>query len=122
MTKRSILAQIASLYDPLGLLGPVIIKAKILLQVLWKLQLTWDEVVSEEIQTVWRTFQDHISELNNVTFLRQVCIAQPVNLQLHGFADANEAAYGACLYVRSSSNLSVTSHSIGLFQNKSRLS
>ncbi|XP_025203176.1 uncharacterized protein LOC112600215 [Melanaphis sacchari] len=31
-TKRSILAQIASLFDPLGLVGPIIIKAKILTQ------------------------------------------------------------------------------------------
>ncbi|XP_071576010.1 uncharacterized protein [Temnothorax nylanderi] len=104
VTKRSILSQIASLYDPLGLLGPVFVKAKILLQALWKLQLTWDEAVPEEIYTAWKTFQDQKGELNNITFPRQVCIAQYESLQLHGFADASETAYGACLYIRSSND------------------
>jgi len=102
VTKRSILAQIASFYDPLGLLGPVIVKAKILLQNLWKLQLTWDETVPMEIYTAWMTFQSSMSELNEISFPRYVCMTQSVDLQLHGFADASEAAYGACIYVRSS--------------------
>nr|XP_012215486.1 PREDICTED: uncharacterized protein LOC105667930 [Linepithema humile] len=107
LTKRLILSQVASLYDPvptgpLGLLGPVIVKAKILLQGLWKLQLSWDESVPMEIHTAWKTLRDSLSEINNILFPRHVCMAQSVDLQLHGFADASEAAYGACMYVRSS--------------------
>ncbi|KAL4103845.1 hypothetical protein QTP88_019180 [Uroleucon formosanum] len=37
-TKRNILAQIASLFDPLGLVGPIVIKAKILMQEMWRLK------------------------------------------------------------------------------------
>ncbi|XP_029659434.1 uncharacterized protein LOC115233264 [Formica exsecta] len=36
-TKRSILSGIAQIFDPLGLLGPVIVVAKILIQKLWRL-------------------------------------------------------------------------------------
>lgn len=36
VTKRIMLSQIAQLFDPIGLLGPVIIKAKVLMQSLWK--------------------------------------------------------------------------------------
>lgn len=39
ITKRSILSQTASLFDPLGLLGPIIVKAKIMLQQLWRIRL-----------------------------------------------------------------------------------
>lgn len=35
VTKRQILSIIAKLFDPLGLLGPVIIRAKLMLQKLW---------------------------------------------------------------------------------------
>lgn len=42
-TKRSILASIARIFDPLGLLTPVLITAKILMQSLWKLKIDWDE-------------------------------------------------------------------------------
>lgn len=34
-TKHLILKQLASIFDPLGVLGPIIIKGKILLQTLW---------------------------------------------------------------------------------------
>ncbi|XP_011859297.1 PREDICTED: uncharacterized protein LOC105556797 [Vollenhovia emeryi] len=101
VTKRTILAQIASLYDPLGLLGPVIVKAKILLQILWKLKVGWDEQIPTEICDQWKTYLNSLEELNNITFPRQVCTTQVASLQLHGFADASEAAYGACLYIRS---------------------
>ena len=36
VTKRSILSQVANLFDPLGLLGPIKLKAKILIQLLCK--------------------------------------------------------------------------------------
>lgn len=38
-TKRKILSRISTLFDPLGLLGPVIVKTKIILQSLWKYKL-----------------------------------------------------------------------------------
>ena len=38
ITKRNVLSQIAQLFDPIGLLGPVFIKAKILMQRLWQIK------------------------------------------------------------------------------------
>ncbi|XP_026671887.1 uncharacterized protein LOC113464700 [Ceratina calcarata] len=38
-SKRTVLSKIAQLFDPLGLLGPVIIRAKIIMQQLWKINL-----------------------------------------------------------------------------------
>ncbi|XP_033229595.1 uncharacterized protein LOC117181137 [Belonocnema kinseyi] len=52
-TKRSILSQISKLFDPLSLLGPVVVLAKILIQQLWKIQLTWDSPVPQDIQDFW---------------------------------------------------------------------
>ncbi|XP_036347340.1 uncharacterized protein LOC118756698 [Rhagoletis pomonella] len=43
-TKRTILAQVASFFDPLGVLNLIIVKCKILMQHLWKLRLAWDKV------------------------------------------------------------------------------
>lgn len=39
--------------------------------------------------------------LNKITFERKVLYAQTINIQLHGFCDAIEKAYGACIYLRS---------------------
>jgi hypothetical protein len=119
ITKRSILSRIASLYDPLGLLSPVIVKAKILLQTLWKLQLAWDETVPMEVHTAWKTLQENMPKVNEISFPRQVCLEHSTNFQLIGFADASEAAYGACIYVRSSNTHN--SHRVMLVCSKSRV-
>jgi len=97
----------------------VIVKVKIFLQALWKLQLTWNETVSEEIHKAWKAFQYCKIELNTITFSRQVCMTQHTSLQLHGFADASEAAYGAYMYIRSS-NLQQSHHMV-LVCSKSRV-
>ncbi|GFU31974.1 integrase catalytic domain-containing protein [Trichonephila clavipes] len=41
VTKKSVISTIARIFDPLGLIGPVITMAKILLQSLWQLKLDW---------------------------------------------------------------------------------
>ena len=46
LTKRIALSIIASIYDPLGLLGPVIVRCKIILQCLWQASLGWDDPLS----------------------------------------------------------------------------
>lgn len=42
ITKRYILLNITRLFDPLGWLGPVVIRAKLLMQSLWLLKIGWD--------------------------------------------------------------------------------
>jgi len=42
-TKRSVVSQIARIYDPLGMIGIVINTSKILLQKLWLLKIDWHE-------------------------------------------------------------------------------
>ncbi|XP_078051715.1 uncharacterized protein LOC144477852 [Augochlora pura] len=56
ITKRVMLSQIAKLFDRLGLLGAVIILAKILMQELWKSKLDWDESVPQAIHTAWTNY------------------------------------------------------------------
>lgn len=101
INKRNILSLIAKLFDPLGLLGPVIIKAKLIMQRLWLLRIDWDESLPIEIHTAWRTYYNELAFLNNIEFSRKIVIDKDNSLQLHGFCDASERAYGACIYIRS---------------------
>ncbi|XP_070556537.1 uncharacterized protein [Ptychodera flava] len=43
--KRNFLKKIATLFDPLGMLAPYIIRAKILLQEMWAAGLDWDDTL-----------------------------------------------------------------------------
>lgn len=101
VTKRSILSHTAQIFDPLGLLLPFIITAKIILQKLWQLRLSWDESVPLDLHTKWINFQTEISHLSNISIPRHVISKNPKLIELHGFADASQCAYGAVIYAKS---------------------
>lgn len=101
LTKRIILSEIAKIFDPLGLLGPVILYAKRLIQDVWRCALHWDESVPQNIHTEWLTFTNQWEQMNTISFERKLFIEGYREIQLHGFCDASNAGYGACIYVRS---------------------
>ncbi|XP_075150824.1 uncharacterized protein LOC142224932 [Haematobia irritans] len=45
VTKRTVTSDLARIFDPLGLLSPVVVRAKIFVQELWNLNLSWDEAL-----------------------------------------------------------------------------
>lgn len=101
MTKRGILSEISSLFDPLGLLGPVIIIPEILLQEIWQLKMHWDESVPSNVHTRWIEFRERLEQLNELSVPRFVGGGGARStVQIHGFCDASQRAYGACLYIR----------------------
>lgn len=105
VTKRDILSDIARIFDPLGLVGPVVIRAKLMLQVLWQAQLNWCEPVSDNIKCEWNEYKMNLLKLNDVGIPRQITMKNEIcDMQIHGFADASEKAYGCCLYLRCSDN------------------
>ena len=52
-TKREVLKWTSSIFDPLGLITPVTITAKLFLQQLWQLDLKWDNHLTEELCKTW---------------------------------------------------------------------
>ncbi|CAK9816560.1 hypothetical protein ANTQUA_LOCUS9005 [Anthophora quadrimaculata] len=119
ITKRVILSRIAQLFDPLGLVGPIIVQAKIIMQSLWKQQLNWDESVPQDIHTAWIAFQSQLPLIHNISFPRRVISGDHKHIQLHGFCDASEKAYGACIYIRTTHH--DNSHFTQLVCSKSRI-
>ncbi|XP_043263595.1 uncharacterized protein LOC122403875 [Colletes gigas] len=88
VTKRTILSTIAKIFDPLGLLAPVITTAKLLMQQLWQLQLAWDESLPASIHTELTTYVKELPLLNRTSFERHVCQRAMHAVELHGFCDA----------------------------------
>uniref|UniRef100_A0A182YRW0 DUF1758 domain-containing protein n=1 Tax=Anopheles stephensi TaxID=30069 RepID=A0A182YRW0_ANOST len=118
-TKRSVLSSIAQLYDPLGLISPVIVQAKILLQELWAHNLSWDEELPRHLNSKWEGFCEGLPYLTHLRIPRFALTPNHCYIELHCFADASEAAYGACAYMRSQSKDGTTQ--ITLLASKSRV-
>lgn len=56
-----------------------------------------------DVATVWNKYKDQIKSLNNFIIPRQIIGEDVTGIQLHGFCDASESAYGAVLYLQSTS-------------------
>ncbi|XP_054745898.1 uncharacterized protein LOC129250288 [Anastrepha obliqua] len=102
-TKRSILSIASALFDLLGLLAPVIITAKIILQEIWLFKLNWDESVPQNLQTAWERFLKDIAHLSTLSVPRYSGSTNHNSLQIHGFCDSSIRAYGCAIYLRSKS-------------------
>ena len=64
-SKREVLSEIAKIYDPLGLIGPILTKAKIFMQNLWQLKLEWNEHLLSESLQEWKQFLLKLTELSD---------------------------------------------------------
>ncbi|XP_058839198.1 uncharacterized protein LOC131694734 [Topomyia yanbarensis] len=100
VTKRNVLSQIAKLFDPLGLISPVIVLAKSIMQQLWDDGLGWDETLESKTLSRWMNFHQSLVGLNEIQIPRCVVVPETIRVEMHGFSDASCTAYGACLYLR----------------------
>ena len=51
--KRLVLSAIASIFDPLGLISPIVTPFKFFMQVLWASKINWDKPLSNELLDDW---------------------------------------------------------------------
>ncbi|XP_076660299.1 uncharacterized protein LOC143363619 [Halictus rubicundus] len=101
MSKRELLSEIATLFDPLGWLSPIIIRAKILMQQQWLEKISWDDCVSDNTRESWNTFCKDWRALNAMRIPRWIQYApDSLEIQLHGFSDASRAAFSCAIYAR----------------------
>ncbi|XP_055584874.1 uncharacterized protein LOC129737740 [Uranotaenia lowii] len=125
LTKRKILSQIATLFDPLGLIGAVITKAKIFMQLLWRLvddnykPLSWDSILPERVEEEWISFGTQIPRLLDLRVERLVTLSNPTSTQFHIFTDASEKAYRTCANLRTEN--SAGQIKVALLSSKSRV-
>ncbi|XP_018377833.1 PREDICTED: uncharacterized protein LOC108770661 [Trachymyrmex cornetzi] len=120
-SKRAVLSVISKLFDPLGLVGPVMTTAKILMQGLWEIKTGWDDPLPDAFLNKWRTFQQSLMDVNLIRIPRIVTnISKAGRVIVHGFCDASENAYGACIYIQWKGDTS-DEISVGLLCSKAKV-
>ena len=102
-TRRGILSTVSSVYDPLGIVCPVILTGKLLLRELVQQKADWDDPISEEIRPRWEKWRAELKELEKLEEHR--CLKPPSfgevkSTEIHSFADASQSAVGQVSYLR----------------------
>lgn len=101
VTKRTLLSDLNKIFDPLGFLAPVLIKGKIFLQQLWQLKIEWDSPLPTDLASRWERFYQELKELSSMSIPRKCIPHMSLQVEIHGFCDTSEEAYGAAMFVRS---------------------
>ena len=109
-TKMEVLRASSKIYDPLGILTPVTIRAKILMQELWKGGYGWDEPLPQERQKKWLALSNDLDTATQTQIPRRYFLSSstwPSNTTLYIFVDASVKAYGAVAYVANGTETSM---------------
>lgn len=97
--KTELISEVASIYDPIGWISPVVVTAKLHMKMTRKLK--WKEALPSEVKESWCTFRAELPALSKLSIPRHSLIVNSVTISLHGFSDASLEAYGCVFYLRS---------------------
>ncbi|XP_057656756.1 uncharacterized protein LOC130894159 [Diorhabda carinulata] len=118
-TKRRILSVISQIFDILGLIGPVITRAKLFMQKLWGLIIGWDDPVPDNVLISWLQFYNSLKLIEKLKISRHILITDFISIEMHVFTDASQYAYGTPIYFRSMNSLDTVN--VNLVCSKSRV-
>ena len=103
-TKRNILKTVAGIFDSAGYILPLTVKMRMVFQSVWEAGLGWDERLSEDLNIKWNNVVNVFRNTEDVVISRCYCLNSAENpivrTELHGFSDASEQCYAACVYFK----------------------
>ena len=101
ITKRGVLSKVSCIYDLFGFFAPFVIRGKLMIQQLWKAGCSWDAECPDLILQEFREWEAELPMLEKIQIPRWFGTTTKIGqVQLHGFADASERAYGAMIFLR----------------------
>ena len=97
-SKRSLFSNISKIFDPLGLISPLTIPLKLLIQQTWTRKLGWDDTLPIDLQDSWENLSKECNNLANIKIPRMV-VKEGSSYDLHLCCDASPKAYGVVAYI-----------------------
>ena len=97
-TKRNVLSKIAKVYDPLGMVAPLLLQGKLLYREACEGKFSWDSSLPPELIKRWNKWENSLPK--QVEVPRSLAKARkPIkSIALHGFGDASGHGVSAAVY------------------------
>ncbi|XP_068229467.1 uncharacterized protein [Palaemon carinicauda] len=102
-TKHDLLLAIASIYDPLGILAPVLIEVRVIIQDLCRLKIAWDMELDSDTTDRIKAWAKKLSKTSGISVpvsLKVIPWESAILVQLYLFSDASFMALGVVAYLR----------------------
>ena len=99
-TKRKVLSLFSKTFDPIGIVTPIIIRSRMLIQKLWKGKFDWDDLINDDnLYKEATSILEDMSKVGELTFDRKLSLSKKVIL--HAFSDASGDGFGCVVYAKS---------------------
>ena len=111
ITQRKLLSMAASLFDPIGIISPIAIRLRCILQKVVKQGHNWDQLLSKEHYDEIQQWMEDFQNMSLIQIPR--CLVPNVDgtHELHTFTDASLSAVSAVVYLRTiSADGSIATH------------
>ncbi len=101
VTQRLVLSSLSSVIDPIGLVAPFTIRARLLLKEVWRAQgQNWDRELSSAVTEAFQDWCNELYLLNDMKVPRSYFAFDPDEVELHVFGDASLEVFGAVTFLR----------------------
>ena len=99
-TKKKVLKVIGKIFDPLGLVTPVLFYGKVFIQELWEQELIWDEPLQEKLSKKWSNVLQKLKLISQLKIPRFISnVSYTCNYELVVFCDDSKKAYATVIYL-----------------------
>ena len=101
VTQRVVLSLVSAVYDPIGLVSPYTLTARLLLRDIWRLNgQQWDNNLPDEICKKFLDWAEELPTLGEITIPRCYFQGNTESVELHIFGDSSQNAFSAVAYLR----------------------
>ena len=97
-TKRGILAKLAKIYDPLGLIAPVTLTGKQIYRDVCETKAQWDAQLNDALLKRWRKWERQLPQEQQIPRSIVGYQEEVGEVELHAFGDASTRGVGAAVY------------------------
>ena len=97
-TKRKVLSSYSSVFDPIGVLNPLMVRGKFVLRQITKAKCSWDEKLPDAVIREWKKLCEDFGTLESFSFPR-MSVSEDSPAEMFVFCDASEKAYGFSAYI-----------------------
>ena len=112
---------VARIYDPLGVISPVVIPVKVLFQQICRRKGRWDQELDDDHALIWKKWIFELRKAHEISLPRCYFISASESVyssQLHAFSDGSKDAFAGAIYLRFHSAVGV---STSLMASKTRV-
>ena len=101
ITQRTVLSFVSSVFDPVGLVASYSVRARLLLEDIWKISgQSWDDELPEDIRDKFNEWHSGLPLLGQLTITRCYFTESVDQIELHLFGDSSQDVFCAVGFLR----------------------